>query len=204
MKRVSAIKDYYNKNMIKATNDYEILGWESREAQYARFAALKDNVDMQGMKLLDVGCGLGNLMEYLTQEGVRVNYTGVDILPEMIERARKKGLNCEFICADVFNDDSFKPDSFDVVYASGIFNLNLGNNREFLKSALQRFFKLSRTYICFNLLHYKSPNREETYYYFSPDEAKEIIRQACNCDNVEIQIVEDYLKNDFTVLCKKI
>lgn len=204
MKRVSAIKDYYNKNMKNAKDDYEVLGWESKEAQYARFAALKDNVDMKGLKLLDVGCGLGNLLEYLMQEGVSVKYTGVDILPEMIERANKKGLRGEFICTDVFTDNSFKEDSFDVVYASGIFNLNLGNNREFLKNALQRFIKLSKTYICFNLLHYKSPNREDAYYYFSPEEAKDIIKQACNCDNVEIQISEDYLKNDFTVLCKKI
>lgn len=204
MRRVKAIKEYYNKNMENATNDYEVLGWESREAQYARFAALKDNVDMQGLKLLDVGCGLGNLLEYLTQQGVDVKYTGVDILPEMIEMANKKGLNGKFICTDVFTDAAFKTDSFDVVYASGIFNLNLGNNKEFLLSALEHFFRLSKKYVCFNLLHYKSPNKEDTYFYFSPDEAVEIIRKASAEKDISIDIAEDYLKNDFTVLCKKV
>jgi len=204
MKRVKKIKEYYNKNMENAEKDYEILGWESQEAQYARFAALKDNIDMEGLKLLDVGCGLGNLLEYLTGEGVKVQYTGVDILPEMIEMAKKKNLDGEFICTDVFTDKSFTTDSFDVVYASGIFNLNLENNREFLLSALGHFFNISKKYICFNLLHYKSPNKEDTYFYFSPDEARAIISDASAGSKISIDIVEDYLKNDFTVLCKKL
>jgi len=204
MKKLKAIKQYYVKNIENGTSDHEILGWESKEAQYARFAALKDNIDLEGLKLLDVGCGLGNLLEYLSEEGVKVSYTGVDVLPEMIERAKEKGLSGEFLCVDVFEDNVFETSSFNIVYASGIFNLNLGNNKEFLKSAIKLFMKLSTNYICFNLLHYKSPNKEDTYYYFSPEEAKEIIQESSIGKEMSIEIVEDYLKNDFTILCKKI
>lgn len=204
MKRISAIKKYYDKNMETAEEEHEILGWESKEAQYARFAALKDNVDLNGMKLLDVGCGLGNLYEYLKEEKVKVKYTGVDILPSMIDSAKSKGLDCELLCADVFEDKVFKPKSFNVVYSSGIFNLNLGNNKDFLKKAITRFMELATDYLCFNLLHYKSPNREDTYYYFSPEEAVGIIKEVCGEKAADIKIIEDYLKNDFTVICKKV
>ena len=68
MKRINVIRSYYDDNMQRSEKDHEILGWESKEAQYERFAALADNVDLEGKKLLDVGCGLGNLLEYLNEK----------------------------------------------------------------------------------------------------------------------------------------
>lgn len=202
MRKIDIIRSYYQNNMKNASHDYQVLGWESEEAQNARFDMLVSNIDLQGKSLLDVGCGLGNLLEYVNHQGVAIEYTGVDVLPEMIERARKKGLNGNFQCVDVFKENPFADKSFDVIYASGIFNLNLGNNREFLINALVLFLQLSREYICFNLLHHNSPAKEDTYYYFCPNEVVKIIEEALPDRELEVKIVEQYLQNDFTVLCR--
>jgi cyclopropane fatty-acyl-phospholipid synthase-like methyltransferase len=202
MSKAYEIKLYYEPNLEKGLPDHKVLGWESREAQYSRFEILARNAGLKGKKLLDVGCGLGNLLEYLNELNVPVDYTGVDISRKMIESAKRKNLNGTFLYLDIFSDRIFKEEAFDIVYASGIFNLNLGNNKQFLPVALKRFFELSRCTVAFNLLHYKSPDRDDRYFYFSPDEVLEVLESA-GYSISETRIFEGYLKNDFTVICRK-
>lgn len=202
MKKFEIIKSYYESNIAKGLPEYGILGWESEEAQRLRFDMLLSRVALEGKRLLDVGCGTGNLLEYINSRGINVRYTGVDILDKMIERAKAKQLDAEFIHADIFRDDIFKAGAFDVVYTSGIFNLNLGNNREFLRNALEVFFRLSCSTVVFNLLHYASPDREDKYFYFHPDEVGEILAGFSGILK-KTEFVEAYLKNDFTVVCVK-
>jgi cyclopropane fatty-acyl-phospholipid synthase-like methyltransferase len=202
MNKFEIIRSYYEPKLDADIPDYEKLGWESASAQYSRFAAFADNVQLEGKSLLDVGCGLGNLLEYLTLQKVDVKYTGVDILCKMIEQAKNKNLNGEFHCIDIFKDDPFADESFDVVYASGIFNLNLGNNKDFFSDALCHFGSMARSIVAFNLLDHRSPNREDKYFYFSPVEVLDYIENL-SCRPRKVQIVEQYLKNDFTVICEK-
>lgn len=202
MGKSDLIKSFYEPNIGKDMPDYEVLGWESQEAQNGRFEVLVSNVDLQGRKLLDVGCGLGNLLEYLNRKGIQVDYTGVDIYDRMIECASKKGLKANFYCMDIFKTNPFEENSFDVVFTSGIFNINLGNNREFLVYALTRLLRISRCVVAFNLLHHKSPDREERFYYFSPGEVEEILKHA-PYKLKKVKIIEGYLLNDFTVICEK-
>jgi len=200
MKKLNKIKEYYENNIARGLPEYGILGWESEEAQRLRFDVLLDNVKLDGKRLLDVGCGTGNLLEYINSKGIHVYYTGVDILEKMIDIAKSKQLNADFRHLDIFKDNVFAPDSFDIVYASGIFNLNLGNNRELLTNALELFFSLSCETVVFNLLHYASPDREDKYYYFVPDDVRQIL---AGFDGLKkAKFIESYLKNDFTVVCE--
>jgi len=202
MKKLDIIRTYYEANMAKVLPEYGILGWESEEAQRLRFDMLLSAVDLEGMELLDVGCGTGNLLEHIISKGINVEYTGVDLLDKMIDRAKSKGLAGEFIHADIFEDRIFENESFDVIYTSGIFNLDLGNNIDFLKRAIGLFLDLSRQYVVFNLLHRDSPDREDKYFYTSPDEVGELLEEYS--DRIEnVQFIEAYLKNDFTVVIRK-
>ena len=56
--------------------------------------------------------------------------------------------------------------------------------------------------IGFNLLHHKSPDKESKYFYFSPEETVKIIEKN-NFKFKKIEIIEQYLNNDFTVICEK-
>lgn len=200
---MSKIKSYYEANNIKDFPDYYIQGWENETAQKLRFKELIGPRNLDGKKILDVGCGTGNLLEYIRTLYKNFDYTGVDILEHMIDRARKKKLEGRFLCIDLFKNNPFPKQSFDVIFSSGIFNLNLGNNKKFLLDAVKVFEQLSRNTISFNLLWDRSPDPEDTYYYFSPEEVRQwltdIYGQSC-----DISIMKGYLSNDFTVsLIKK-
>lgn len=202
MERLKIIRTYYESNMGKGLPEYGILGWESEEAQQLRFEILASSVDVRNKRLLDVGCGTGSLHDYLNQKGIHVDYTGVDILECMIDYAKGKNLKAKFHCVDIFKSDFFPRDSFDVVYASGIFNLNLGNNMEFLSEALVRFMELSAETVVFNLLNFDSPSKEEQYYYYHPDEITKLVEPMAH-KLEKFSIIEHYLQNDFTVIFQK-
>ena len=57
-------------------------------------------------KTIDFGCGAGNYAIYLASRGF--NVTGIDISPTAIkmakENAKKKGITCNFLVADVLGD----------------------------------------------------------------------------------------------------
>ncbi|WP_460218180.1 class I SAM-dependent methyltransferase [Psychroserpens sp. MEBiC05023] len=70
-----------------------------------------------GQKILDIGCGPGNILDYLPE----MNYVGFDVDPEYIEAAQKNyGDRGEFICDDASTFKVSEPHSFDLVIATGV------------------------------------------------------------------------------------
>jgi len=195
--RKDTIYHYYEPKLHNNNlEDYAVLGWESKEAQELRFSALTALAECRNKSILDVGCGLGNLYGFLNHKNIPVQYTGVDIIQEMIERATQH-YKTTFLCTDIFNNNVFSPDSFDVVYTSGLFNIQLGNNKNFLKQALSLFLSLAKEKVVFNLLHESSTDKEDTYWYTSEDQVEKILNEL-NIKNHRISYNRHYLNNDFT------
>lgn len=69
-------------------------------------------------RALDLGCGAGNYAVYLARKGFDV--TGVDLSPTAIglaeENAKKEGVRCSFIVADVLGDLKEVKETFDFAY----------------------------------------------------------------------------------------
>ncbi len=203
MKKLDIIKNYYEPKLIEDMPDYKILGWESKEAQFQRFKILTDNIELDNHKILDVGCGLGNLLEHLKDVHEKPDYTGVDILEHMVDKARIIHSEAEFHQMDNNEQKYFEDSSFNTIYSSGVFNINMGNNKDFLLDAVKLFLKLADSHVVFNLLNHNSPDRDNTYYYFSPDEVVRMIEDLNNESIKSIKIIEHYLKNDFTIILEK-
>ncbi|MCK4603030.1 MAG: class I SAM-dependent methyltransferase [Phycisphaerae bacterium] len=199
MSKRKQIRSHYEWRISRLRENHDILDWADAESQAARFSVLVENVDPDGKSLLDVGAGLGDLASFLEQRKISVGYTGVDLLEKMVAEARRRHPDAKFLCADVFTNDCFKPGSFDVVFCSGIFNLNLGNNLLFLPGAIRRLLGLSRDWVVFNLLHKRAAHREEKYFHYDPAEVLAIL-EPLPC---QMRIIDDYLPNDFTLICRK-
>ncbi len=199
MSRKKQISRHYEPRLRAHRDSYRILDWASSASQEARFEVLAGNVDLTETTLLDVGCGLGDLYDFCRRRGIAVDYTGVDILETMVQAAHRRYPQGRFIWADIFADEAFKTGQFDVVFCSGTFNLNLGNNRQFLPKAMGRLLDLARHAIVVNLLDAKCSATDPRYFYFDPSKVREMLRPS----GWDVRIVTDYLPNDFTVICTK-
>jgi SAM-dependent methyltransferase len=79
---------------------------------------LVDSGKVKPCKTIDLGCGTGNYAIYLASRGFDV--TGIDISPTAIkiakEKAKKKGIRCNFLVADVLGDLCEVKETFDFAY----------------------------------------------------------------------------------------
>ncbi len=202
MNQQSCLDRYYRRRLLTQSEDHGMVGWESPESQRARFSVLAQSVPLQGVRLLDVGCGVGSLCGFLAEEGIVADYTGVDILADMTDRARRKYPQAGFVTGDALSARLFPEASFDVVFSSGVFNLEQGCDEDFLNRSLANLFGYSREWLVFNLLHEKSADREPEYRYYRPDAVRDTLRSCCP-SSAEIRILDEYLPNDFTVIVRR-
>ncbi len=199
------IRNHYEPRMSDGRENYDILDWGDQASQHARFTVLVDNVPLAGQRVLDLGCGLGDLWAFMKQKNIDVKYTGVDIVAPMISRASETHTDARFIAADVFAadcdafGDTLGDKNFDIVFCSGMLNLDLGNSHSFLRVAVARMIELSREFIVFNLLHVRAQPQYRHCVYHDPAEVQEML---CEFPG-EIRVIDDYLPNDFTVILRK-
>jgi SAM-dependent methyltransferase len=200
--RIEAILDHYEPRIGPQRENYDILDWASPVTQQARFRVLADNVDLQGKSLLDVGCGLGDLRAYLKLRGIEADYTGVDVSEKMVQAALQRQPDGRFLRVDLFDSQRpcpFPDGGFDVVYCSGIFNLDLGNNLQFVPQAVGQFLHLARHCVVCNMLHKRAGKGDGTYFFYDPAEVLPSLRELSGA----VRLIDDYLPNDFTVICHK-
>jgi len=206
------IRRYYEPLVGDDVPGFRTADWSDALAQQIRFAVLGDNVELTGRRLLDVGCGTGDLWAFLLDRDIATDYLGVDLVDKVIAEARRRHPDGRFETVDVFapcgfapesfdvfRPDTFAPESFDVVFSSGAFNLDLGNNREFLPFAIARLIELSREVTAFNLLHARASSMYSHCFYWQPAEVRKMLADFCG----QVEIIDDYLMNDFTVICRK-
>ncbi len=137
--------------------------WSDRATQYRRFEILAEIGDISGKKILDFGCGTGEFASFLAARKVEVQYTGVDIVPEMLEFAQQKYPHFRF-----GNFEEFKTENFDYIFISGVFNNAIADNRGFYRQQLSECFTLAQEGMAFNMLSTHVDFLSEGLFYEDP------------------------------------
>jgi SAM-dependent methyltransferase len=100
----------------------------------------------------DVGCGAGDFLGFLRAQGWRGTYDGFDIVPEMVEAARRKqrGRGGRFVVRDVLAEGFER--RYDYVVASGTFNLRIAEHERFFRRMIEAMYAACRRGVAFNVL----------------------------------------------------
>jgi SAM-dependent methyltransferase len=146
------------------------LGWDKGK-QGLRFDVLTSEMDLHNRTVLDIGCGFGDLNKILSAKFKNYGYTGVDIVPCLIDEAisiyDRQGF--DFICSD-FLEHTFEH-SFDYAIASGIFNFKIkgSDNYQFIEDTIKKSLDLCNIGIAFDFLSDKVDYRYEHTFHSSPE-----------------------------------
>ena len=174
------------------------LNWASTYSQEKRFKVLSEINIKDGSTLLDVGCGLGDLHKWLVKNGKKVKYTGVDVTPAMIEKARENIGDADFMAADI-SDPDIELGQYDYVFASGIFYLLESDPEESMKKIIAKLFDLSLKGIAFNSLSSWSKVKQEDEFYADPLKTLEF----CRTLSPFVTMRHDYHPSDFTIYVRQ-
>jgi SAM-dependent methyltransferase len=83
-------RQYFNEKIDTHGPVPQGADYNGSEAQSIRFEQLTRVIDSsQPFEIIDYGCGYGAFLSFLRQKGWRFRYHGYDMLPKMIEAARR-------------------------------------------------------------------------------------------------------------------
>ncbi|MES2937669.1 MAG: class I SAM-dependent methyltransferase [Pseudomonadota bacterium] len=68
----------------------QALGWKAPHSQWERFELIAQAADFAHCSVLDVGCGRGDLKDFLDERHPGVRYTGIDQMPEFLDDAVRR------------------------------------------------------------------------------------------------------------------
>lgn len=180
------------------------LQWKSKGAAHQRFRQFWAEIDFDNKNVLDVGCGFGEMGNFLTKRYENVKYKGVDIMPEFIENGKKMYPALELETADYFGQPT--PETYDTIICSGALNSNFGTveeNLKFRKDAIKTMFDHTTNLVAFNMLggHPATQNKEDSNIWYS--DSLEIL-EYCMSLTRRVIMRHHYHPTDFTIFMYKV
>jgi len=201
---LEAIKEYYEAKVREHGPCPKGVDWNGEESQIARFAALSQIITYprnKAFSLDDYGCGYGAYLDYLLESGFGgVDYTGLDVAPQMIAEARKRHPQNNFV------EGSSSLRVADFAVASGIFNVALETSRDawqdYIIHTLDTMNENSLAGFAFNCLtSHSDPEKKQPHLYYG-DPCFFFIH-CKRAYSQQVALLHDYGLFEFTILVRK-
>lgn len=172
---------------------------QSELIQNIRFSNLLKPLLLKNSSLHDVGCGICDLYEFLSRRNESLDYSGTEIVPEMVDLARVKYPELTISTRDILAKNII--DRYDYVVQSGVFNLPGDQNhlswKAFTRSFIRKMYEMSTKAISFNFLN------AQTAQYIHPDmyyeQPSEVLEFCLNSLSRFCIINQSYPLYEFTV-----
>lgn len=171
-----ALRDHYRKTFRQYGAGSMGVDWGADEKKqllrYEKMLAVITQRPGETPGVLDVGCGYGGLLDYANRKSIPIDYTGIDVVEDMISWAQNAFPEVRFIAGDIFT--THLDGSFDYVICNGILTQKLDTPGlmmdEFAGKLIRRMFDLCRIGIAFNLMTTKVNFFSNNLYYRNPSE----------------------------------
>jgi len=176
------------------------ITWGSEASQIIRFDVMKGIGSLDGASILDFGCGMGDFYGYLEKytKADLSKYVGIDINNILLQEARKRYPNANFLIRDILKNP-FSENSFDFVLSSGAFAILTPNWNDFTFMNLDNLFSFCKKGMGINFLTSFSDSNTGSHY-VNPCF---MLEESCRRYSKKIVIRHDYKDNDFTIFVYK-
>lgn len=164
-----------------------------------RFGALTQAVPAEGeFSVLDYGCGLAYLHGYLAQHQARARYVGADAVPEFVAHNREAHPQASFHLA---RSPEAVPGDFDLVVASGVFNLDTGpGHQAFVRASLVQLFAKAKHALAVDFMSSHVDYQQAGAYHEEPFALAAWAREALG---PRLKLDLSYMPYEFTLVVYK-
>jgi len=194
------IIDKHRDSLTRHGHHPNALYWSSQEIQELRFRVLSEIGVQSGDSVLDVGCGFGDMFGWWQRQGVHVEFTGIDLSPDLIAHGKTLFPEATLLTGEL-SDFDLPPQCFDWAVLSGALNEALFDEGEYARRTIKRMFGLCRKGVAFNLLNRNAKGMRMMFDLasFVPDE----MLDWCRGVTPLCELRDDYLENDFTIYLRR-
>ena len=200
---LSSVRKYYSDRISKYGATAKGVDWRDEDSQELRFEQF--NYLWAGetsFSLNDIGCGYGALFDYLSRAGLRVEYCGVDLSPEMLAKGRSLHEAQPLVS---WHEGSEAPARLDYTVASGILNVKgdtpVDEWRPYVFENIDAMARSSTKGFAFNVLsmHSDPPKRQPHLFYADPGEVIDYVGTRISR---HLMLTQSYGLYEFTVIVR--
>ena len=175
-------------------------GIDSHERRHRQFLYLLGG--NPNASVIDLGCGFGDFLRFLRTEGYQGPFTGYDIAPSMIEKARQIHGENEDHRWRVGDEPT---ETADFAVASGIFNVKGDVPNEvwslYVQQTIDTLARAGRRGFAFNLLSMSSdPDRRRPNLYYA--DPADMLSLCLSRYGRSVALLQDYGLYEFTVIVR--
>lgn len=165
------------------------VGWFNKDLfasrQLAMLGVILEEHKTNALRLLDVGCGTGELLTAINAAGLHnIDYVGCDLSAEMLDAAHSRWPENTFLAIDLLKDDSTHLRTFDYVVMSGVLtarcSLSHASMVVFAQAMLQKIFSICAVGIAFNTMSPYVDWQEESLFYWPVQDACAFLTHNCS------------------------
>jgi len=188
--------EFYDRKVAEHGYSPDTLGWNKRRHEL-RYDVLVTHWDLTGRRVLDFGCGFGDMYGYMRKRGIAAQYEGIDINDNVLAEGRRVYPDATLVCRDAFADGL--PATYDYVLSSGVHNFRLENNEAFIKDSFELFNAASRCGFALNFISDRVGYREDHLNYTDPSMVLSLAYDYSN----RVTLRNDYMPWEFTLFVDK-
>jgi len=135
------------------------VDWPNRRDAHTRYRVMLGLIRETGpsrVTLLDFGCGLSHLYEYIRENGQdHIVYSGLDLSEKFLAVSSRKFPENTYYCVDILTEGANLP-AFDYIVMNGVFTekreLSFDAMFEYCQQVILQVFNLARRGIAFNVM----------------------------------------------------
>ncbi len=158
------------------------------------------------ISLLDFGCGLSHLFEYIQKKNIRgINYTGLDISEQFYQASKRKFPNNHYLYGDILLDDSVISQNYDYIIMNGVFTEKLSLSYiemfAFFKRMITRVYPYCSKGLAFNVMSKQVDWEKDNLFHVPFDEMSTFLTKNISRNFI---IRNDYGLYEYTVYLLKL
>jgi SAM-dependent methyltransferase len=186
----------YSERLKKYGYSPRTLGWPKGRHRL-RYFILLSQWPLAGTEILDFGCGFGDMYAYCREQGLDMDYEGMDINPDLIAEGLRQHPSARLFVHDALRDGLTR--DYDYVFSSGVHNTKLEDNWSFIEASFELFNRHARRGFAVNFLSDKVDYPLEHAYHANPGRIMELAYRFSN----RVTLRNDYMPFEFTLFIDK-
>ena len=188
--------DIYKKSFKEYGDSPKSVLWPKGK-QSERFDALTAHVKGDGFRVLDFGCGLAHMKNYLDNKFQGITYVGVDIVNDFIELNKNKYPESDFKKIESYSDVI---EQYDYIMISGAFNIKYSKddekNFDLIKNTLIHLFEKTNVLLSVNFMTDKVDFTQENAYHQNMSKFFDFVNEKLS---KRIVVDSSYMPYEYTV-----
>jgi hypothetical protein len=188
----------YVRAVARHRAEFPSLLWASPQTQAARFAAICRLGKPRGRRILDVGCGRADLLDFcIAHDLAPADYVGIEAVAELAAAAEAKGHhNATIVRADFVEQAASMFVGADLVAISGALNTLTPDQ---FYTTVRRAYDAAADVLVFNFLCSPATAAADYLHWYHRDDVLADVRTL----SPRVQVVTDYLFGDATIAIHK-